>query len=121
MTGFVDDPNEYLSKARVVVAPLRIGAGIQDKVLEGMALGKAVVASSLAASGIEGAAHGGNLLIADDAHEMTEAIVNLWDSNTLREELGYQARELIRSRYTWSKVGNQLRSRIADIFSPVAV
>lgn len=121
VTGFVDDPNEYLNKARVVVAPLRIGAGIQNKVLESMALGKAVVASSLAASGIEGAANGGNLLIADDAQEMTEAIASLWDSKALREELGYQARELIRSRYTWSKVGIQLRARIADILSPVEV
>ena len=121
VTGFVDDPNEYLSKARVVVAPLRIGAGIQNKVLESMALSKAVVASSLAASGIEGATNGGNLLIADSPHKMTEAIVSLWDSKALRKELGHQARELIRSRYTWSKVGIQLRARIADIFSPVEV
>ena len=121
VTGFVDDPNEYLSKARVVVAPLRIGAGIQNKVLESMALGKAVAASSLAASAIEGVAHGGHLLIADDPHDMASAVVSLWDSKALREELGHQARELIRSRYTWSKVGIQLRARIADIFSPVEV
>ncbi|MCH7744598.1 MAG: glycosyltransferase [Chloroflexi bacterium] len=121
VTGFVDDPNEYLSKARVVVAPLRIGAGIQNKVLESMALGKAVAASSLAASGIEGVAHGGHLLIADDPHDMASAVVSLWDSKALREELGHQARELIRSRYTWSEVGIQLRARIADIFSPVEV
>lgn len=53
VTGFVDDPIEFLERADVVVAPMRYGAGLQNKVLEAMGLGNPVVTTSLGQEGIE--------------------------------------------------------------------
>ena len=66
VTGFVKDPYEYLKASKVVVAPIRFGAGMQNKILEGMALKKQVVITSLGAQAIKGK-NGEHFLVADEA------------------------------------------------------
>jgi len=68
VTGAVDDVRTWLSGADIVVAPLRIARGIQNKVLEAMAMAKPVVASTAAAEGID-AVDGEHLMVAQDAGE----------------------------------------------------
>jgi len=108
VTGYVQDPWYYISKARVVVAPIRMGAGIQNKVLEAMALGKAIVATSLAIQGIEGGVNQHHFLVADTIEEMVEKISYLLDHKNKRKNLGSEARHLIQERYTWESIGKRL-------------
>jgi GT2 family glycosyltransferase/glycosyltransferase involved in cell wall biosynthesis len=79
ITGFVKDLNPLLDKMRVLVAPLRYGAGIKGKIGTAMAVGLPVVASSLAAEGMS-LTDGENILIADDPESFLAAIVNLYES-----------------------------------------
>lgn len=105
VTGFVDDPYIYLNSAMALIAPMQTGGGIQNKVLEGMALGKVNIISSLAAGPIEGGEDGKHFLVADSPDEYVEILMH-WKENRERyEEIGENARELIRERYSWKRYG----------------
>ncbi len=98
VTGMVPDVRPYLAYADVVVAPLRIARGIQNKVLEAMAMAKVVVVSPQALEGID-AIDGEELILADSAQSFIEKI-----SVLLRHPpttIGVNARAKVVSRYNW--------------------
>jgi glycosyltransferase involved in cell wall biosynthesis len=86
ITGFVEDLPPLLDKMRVSVAPLRYGAGIKGKIGTSMAHGLPVVATSLAAEGMLLTADK-NILVADDAQAFAEAIVRVYENESLWNEL----------------------------------
>lgn len=107
VTGSVADIRSWLEAADIVVAPLRIARGIQNKVLEAMAMGKPVVASAAAAQGIE-AVDGEHFCIADDVGHEARLVCDLLSDPQKARSLGSQASALIRSTYSWE-------TRLADI------
>lgn len=102
LVGRVSDIHPYLADAAVAVVPLRAGSGQQLKILEAMAAGTPVVATTLSAAGLQ-AVDGEHLLIADGADAMADAIARLMSEGGLRERLARQARALIETRYTWKQ------------------
>lgn len=100
VVGPVDDIRSWIKAADVVVAPLRIARGIQNKVLEAMAMGKPVVASDCAAEGID-ALSGEHFLIADSVQDEALLVGDLLDHPTRARRLGEQAKILIHSQYSW--------------------
>ncbi len=105
VTGFVEDPYIYLNSAMVLIAPMQTGGGIQNKVLEGMALGKINIISSLAAAPIEGGEDGKHFLVADSPDEYADILLH-WDERRDKyEQIGENASTLIRERYSWMKYG----------------
>lgn len=106
VVGAVDDIRKWLVTADVVVAPLRIARGIQNKVLEAMAMNKPIVASSAAAQGIE-AIHGKHFLVAETVQDEAKAVLDLLNDPTRATALGNAAGKLMRNRYGW---GDQLES-----------
>ncbi|WP_417594225.1 TIGR03087 family PEP-CTERM/XrtA system glycosyltransferase [Parasphingorhabdus sp.] len=100
VTGAVDDIRSWIMAADVVVAPLRIARGIQNKVLEAMAMAKPVVASTCAAEGIE-ANDGEHFLIAQSVAEEARLVCELLGDPERARELGEQAGILIHSHYSW--------------------
>jgi len=115
VTGFVEDPYEYLEKAKVIIAPLRFSAGTQYKILESMALGKTVVTNAKGVRGISGE-DGKHFIIADDEEEMAKKILNLLSDETKRKEIGNNARELIKEKYRWNTISKDFYREIDDIF-----
>jgi len=117
VTGFLQDPYYYLERAKMVVIPLRFGAGIQNKILEAMALGKTVITTFIGIGGIPEAKDGENLIVIDykNPEEMTRKIVRLLNNEELRQEIGMRARELILENYTWDKVEKKLVENISLI------
>ena len=107
VVGSVDDIRCWLKAADIVVAPLRIARGIQNKVLEAMAMGKAVVASSAAAQGIE-AVDGQHFQVAASPAEEAKRVCELLSDPQSANTLGYNAAALIRETYSWDH-------RLADI------
>lgn len=101
VTGLVPDTRPYLQHARVVVAPLRVARGIQNKVLEGMAMCRPVVASAGAAEGIH-AAHGTDLEVAADAAEFAGKSLALIDDEPGSLRMGEAARARVIAAYSWS-------------------
>ena len=104
VTGSVARMQEYLWRTTVAVAPIRLGSGIQNKVLEAMACGAPVVATSLASQGLEHAVDGEHLIVADDPDTMAQRTVDLLKDRGLRLQLARNARRLVEAEYTWERV-----------------
>ena len=100
VTCEVRDMRSWLAAADLVVAPLRIARGIQNKVLEAMAMARPVVASPAAFEGIEAEA-GRDLMVADGAEGMAAAVGDLLDKPQHAHALGAAARRLVITRYGW--------------------
>lgn len=101
VVGPVDDTAAYLQRSAAAVAPMQIAPGVQNKVLEAMACGLAVVCSSAGASGID-AQRGRDLLIADDESDVAALCVRLINDSAFRTEIGTNARRRVEQRYHWS-------------------
>ena len=105
VTGRVDDVRPYVAHASAVVCPLRIARGIQNKVLEAMAMGRPVVATGAAFEGVR--AHAGTeLLVADDPGGMAEAVGAVLDGH--HPGLGAAARAAMERGYSWDRVLSKL-------------
>jgi len=117
--GFARDFNEFSSMASIAVIPLRIGSGVRIKLLELMALGMAVVSTSIGAEGIE-VEDGKHLLLADRAEDFADQIVRLASSPTLCMKLGENAREFVAQRYTWDLAGEKLMGAYRTILEGYA-
>jgi sugar transferase (PEP-CTERM/EpsH1 system associated) len=100
VTGAVDDTRTWLAAADVVVAPLRIARGVQNKALECMAMGRPLVATPAAFGGIEAEA-GRDLLVAETAEEQARAIRHLLSDPTRAAALGAAARRRMEAIYSW--------------------
>jgi polysaccharide biosynthesis protein PslH len=107
--GFVADLNEYLARATVSVAPMRLGSGIQNKVLEAMASGIPVVATTVGLGGIQ-ASPGLHLLVEDSPDQMADAIVRVFQDSELRQDLIQNSRHLIQEIYTWETAVERIES-----------
>jgi len=99
--GYVDDMAEMISTATVCIAPLQIARGIQNKVLEAMAMAKPVVATSLANEGIN-AVHGSELLMADTPSDFASAIKELFENPDMALKLGDNARNFVSLNFSWN-------------------
>ncbi|SFU51747.1 sugar transferase, PEP-CTERM/EpsH1 system associated [Nitrosomonas eutropha] len=100
VTGAVEDIRPYLMHAAVAVAPLRIARGIQNKVLEAMAMQKLVVVSMQAMEGIH-ATPGKELVVAGEAGDFADRVLFLLDSDD-QVTMGQAARNRVLRDYTWS-------------------
>ena len=98
ITGFVEDLFDYYSKASVVIAPMLSGAGIQNKIIQAMALGCCVLTTSTGAEGLDERC--GGLVVRNGNEEIANEIMKLLAQPTLRDEIGRKAREYILSTMT---------------------
>jgi glycosyltransferase involved in cell wall biosynthesis len=105
VTGTVPSVTDYLRDATVVVVPLRIGGGTRLKIYEAMAMGKALVSTSIGAEGLS-YQPGRDLLLADDASSFAEAILLLLRDGQLRRRTELAAVQLA-AQYDWSVVTRQ--------------
>lgn len=102
VTGFVDDTREWLARAALAVAPLRIARGIQNKVLEACAMGLPVVGSTPATQGVEWQGHGpAPFVVADGAQATAAAVCAILCAPSTGRELGARARRFVEQRYDW--------------------
>lgn len=121
VTGRVPDLRTYMNRAQVAIDPLRIGAGLQNKVLEGMSMGLPMVITSIANEGIQ-ANDGQNILIADTPQAFAEQTIALLQDAQRREQLGAAAREFIVENWSWEKHFGDLEEMFASLVGePAAV
>jgi glycosyltransferase involved in cell wall biosynthesis len=100
VTGFVPDTRPYIADAAVFAVPLRMGSGTRLKVLEAMAMGKAIVSTTFGVSGIE-YTNGHDVLVADDPREFAQTLAQLMRDPARARALGANARRLAESKYDW--------------------
>ncbi len=114
VTGFVKDLAAVYDTASVVVAPLRFGAGTQNKVLEAMAMGVPVVCSNIGFKGL-GIQSGEGAIMRTDPTSFAEAVCQLLESATYRQEVGQKGLEVIRSRFDWDALALQLEQYLVEV------
>jgi polysaccharide biosynthesis protein PslH len=103
VTGRVEDVRPYVAEAAVYVVPLRVGSGTRLKIFEAMAMGKAIVSTTVGAEGLP-VRDGINLLLGDTAREFAAKVVSLLRDAEQRRNLASNARRLVEERYSWSSV-----------------
>ena len=107
VTGTVPDVKPYLAAASVVVAPLLIGSGTRLKILEALAMQKAVVSTSLGCEGLA-VEDGKHLTVADQPELFAQAVVDLLQHAEKRASLGNAGRALVEAEYSWERCGKTL-------------
>lgn len=114
ITGLVSDLRAHLSQAALVIVPLRLGGGTRLKIVEAMAMGKAIVSTSLGAEGIE-AVNGRDLLIADEPEAFAAAVNGLLADAGRATHIGHSARRLAVERYSWRAAAISLENFLLEI------
>jgi sugar transferase (PEP-CTERM/EpsH1 system associated) len=112
VTGTVEDIRPYVKQGIVYVVPLRVGSGTRLKIFEAMAMGKAIVSTSIGAEGLP-VTHGENILLAEKPEEFASAVVALLRDAEIRQRVGMAARELVEKKYSWIAVAAVFEKALA--------
>ena len=107
VTGLVEDVRPYAQSGGVFIVPLRAGSGMRVKILTAMAMGLAVVSTTVGAEGIE-VTDGENIVLADYPRAFANAVIDLLKDRERAAHLGQAGRKLMEDAYGWDAVGRQL-------------
>ena len=114
VTGFVDETRDWLARADLAVAPLRIARGIQNKVLEAMAMGLPVVGTTHATQGVDGKSNR-DYVVADTKEAQIQSVVRLLRDRKEALALGKRARTFVEEKYRWEDVLAPLGELISSL------
>jgi glycosyltransferase involved in cell wall biosynthesis len=114
ITGWVDDVRPALARATCLVAPIRQGAGMRNKLLEALAAGVPVVATPLACDGIA-VTPGEDALLGTTPGDLAAAAVRVIRDAGLRARLAHGGRRLVEEAYTWGHVAAAYEALYAEV------
>lgn len=114
VTGFVEDVREYMARGAVFVVPLKTGSGMRIKILNALAMGKAIVSTSIGCEGIE-IQHEKNIYIADTEEEFAQGVIGLLRNADKRRELGESGLQLVKERYQWERIAEWIEEEYEKI------
>jgi len=114
ITGTVDDVRPYVEGAAVYVVPLRIGGGSRLKILEALAMRRAVVSTSVGAEGLD-VVSGRHVVLADDPGAFAESVLQLLDDPKRCLELAIEGRRLVERQYGWDALADKLAGFIDEV------
>jgi sugar transferase (PEP-CTERM/EpsH1 system associated) len=114
ITGFVKDLAEIYNSASVVVAPLRFGAGTQNKVIEAMAMGVPVVCTNIGFLGL-GIHSGEGAIMQIEADKFAASVCDLLGSSALRRQVGEKGMSVVRTKFDWDVVAGTLKKYFEEI------
>ena len=107
VTGRVPEIKPYFAEATVFVVPLRIGSGTRLKILEALAMGKAIVSTTVGAEGLD-LKDGEEIFIADEPTAFANAVIRLLTDSELRRRIGENGRARVERDYDWRSIGEKL-------------
>jgi polysaccharide biosynthesis protein PslH len=116
IAGFVEDLRPHIASAAALVVPLRFGGGTRLKIIEGMAMQKAVVSTRLGAEGIE-VVSGSHIIIEDDPKAFADAVIGLLDNPAQAAQIGAAARQLVEQRYSWHAAAKSLENFFDEVIA----
>jgi len=108
-TGFVDDIRPYIARSAVYACPIFDGGGTRLKILDTLAQGIPLVATTMAIEGV-GIESGRHALLADEAEGFAAAIGRIFEEPALGERLALAGRQLVEQRFGWEAIGKRLRA-----------
>lgn len=113
--GSVPDMRPYLALAEVAIAPLLIGSGTRLKILEALAMRKAVVSTSLGCEGLS-VESGKHIIVADQPEVFAQGVLTLLRNPQMRSAFGKAGRELVEAEYSWEQCGTRLLNILENSF-----
>jgi glycosyltransferase involved in cell wall biosynthesis len=105
----MDDIRDAYNSAHVFVAPMRIGSGLQNKILEGMSMGLPCVTTSLVANAFESNQRTA-LVVADSNADIANEILSLLDNSERSENLARKGEEMVKTSFSWQSTVDLLES-----------
>lgn len=114
ITGTVDDVRPYVEKACLYIVPLRIGGGTRLKILEALAMGRAVVSTSIGAEGLE-LVDGKHIILADEPLSFARRVHELMQNPSRCKELGAEGRKLVERKYGWNALARTMEDFVKDV------
>jgi len=115
VTGWVDDIRNCFWESKVMVAPMQISIGLQNKILQGMAMEMPCLVSDMANNAV-GGKHGVHLMEARSAEEYAAYIIQMLDDDKLSSDLGKNARKFISEKYNWDRL---VKTFSLDLLEPL--
>jgi glycosyltransferase involved in cell wall biosynthesis len=114
VVGAVPDVRPYMRKAHVAVVPLRIARGIQNKILEAMAMEMPVVASPKPAQGITAEVNV-EWFVEDSPESFADQVIRLLHDSAVRSQVGRRARDFVKERHSWQQILPDVASLVEDV------
>ncbi len=114
VTGRVDDVRPFISQAKVFVVPIRVGGGTRLKILEAMAMERAIVSTTLGAEGIA-YTEGKDILLADQPQDFADKVIALSNDSETTAQMVKSARKLVCALYDWNIIGEKLHKIYEEI------
>ncbi|MCG8608552.1 glycosyltransferase [bacterium] len=119
VTGFVDDMRDHLGQAQIFAAPMRFGSGIQNKVLEAMAMEVPVVTTTVVADGLQVKHAEPPVAVADSEESFASSIVHLLQDQTERSRLARASRRFVEDHFDWNRSAEKFESMCFDAVNDV--
>ena len=114
LQGYVNNIWDEVKDKELLIVPLRIGSGIRVKIIEMLAAGKLIITTNVGKEGID-AIDGKHLLVSDEPSDFALKIISFFKNEFDKEKLSANAKELIRDKYTWSKIAEEFERVYLDI------
>ncbi len=114
-TGLVEDIRPIVTRAAAFVVPLRVGGGTRLKILDALAMGKALVTTPVGCEGL-GLTDGAEALVAEDPTQFADRVIALLRDRALRRRLGIAGRRCVEERYRWDSIARLM----ADVYATTA-
>ena len=109
VTGSVDDIRPCYAQSRIFIAPMRLGSGLQNKLLEAMSMGIPCITTPIANDSLHATDHH-EVLIGTDAQQLADCIIQLLENPDLCKQLADNASVFVRQNFSWEASGLQLES-----------
>lgn len=111
VTGWVDDIRESYASGSIFIAPMLIGTGLQNKILEAMSMGLPCITTSLAFEPLNAKADY-HILVGNSAEELADKVIFLKQNDAVANQMVVNARDFVESNYSWSVAGQKLEKVI---------
>lgn len=113
VTGWLDDIRDGYYQGRIFIAPLQIGTGLQNKLLEAMSMEIPCITTQLANNAL-GAKHLDTILIANNAEEFSEYVIQLMNNNELYNSIAFNSRKFVQENYNWEALTQFFINKISN-------
>lgn len=113
ITGWVDSMVEYYSRSKIFIAPMRLGTGLQNKLIEAMAMKLPCITSPLAGKPLEGVENGKDVIICETASGYVDAVKMVLENRDLYAQIAENGHQFVKQNYNWENTTAQLEQLIA--------
>lgn len=118
--GWIDDIREYYKSSKVFVAPMRLGSGLQNKILQAMAMGLPCVVSEIAAMGLGNNAYN-YVLVAKDKFEFANKIKLLLDNEEMMKEYSEKGFNFVKNKFDWQIIAKELNEYLLNVYQKTKI